>query len=153
MKAILFGLLMLPVILSTSEAEITGNAGVGVIFGDPTGVSWTLRTGDQNALSGAVGFGPGERFRVHADYVWYAWPFRSQDFALYYGIGGALGVWNSPPPPSDGDPAFGARVPLGIAYFMPGGPLEVFLEVAPLFVLVPSTGVDVDGGIAARFRF
>lgn len=69
----------------------------------------------------------------------------SDRLSYYLGIGGyaaasgtnTLDIFN-----------FGARIPLGLQLF-PVDPLEVFLEVAPMIVLVPA----VDWTVSARLGF
>jgi hypothetical protein len=154
--------LVFPIVLlasiSQADAQLKNDAALGVIFGDPTGISWRIRTGERKSLSGALGFAPDEHFRFHADYLWYAWPFTNPDIGLYYGVGGAVGferhlLHGHPPLGTEHSSAFGVRIPLGLTYFIPRSPVELLVEVAPLLVIAPSSGAGLDGGIGARIHF
>jgi hypothetical protein len=51
------------------------------------------------------------------------------------------------------NPAFGARIPLGLSFFIPDTQLELFLEIGPALLLIPETDFDFTGGIGARYYF
>jgi len=140
-------------------ASAQGNFGVGFVFGEPTGISWKVRIFPNNAIDGAFGFSPSDRFRMHVDYLWETHPFTERNAHLYYGLGGAVGFGRTEYVRSgrfliftdSGDGDFGIRVPVGVDYFIPKSPVEIFLEVSPVLVLTPTSGLGIDGGIGARF--
>jgi len=47
----------------------------------------------------------------------------------------------------------GVRVPVGISYLFDSVPVDLFLEVAPVVDLVPSTGLGWNSGIGIRYYF
>jgi hypothetical protein len=124
--------------------------GLGIILGDPTGLSGKLWTSGSNA----VDFGLAWSFRkegfihVHADYLWhFGIPTQGRErFTFQTGIGGRLGG-------SRGSAVVGVRIPLVLAWWPRGVPLDVFVEVAPILDLAPATDFTVNGGIGARFFF
>jgi hypothetical protein len=158
LKGILLGVLLLLGGI-VGEARAQGNFGFGFILGEPTGLSWKYRTDRMNALDGAIGFSPFDRFRLHVDYLWHARPFRDPAFALHYGAGVAVGFGQTlyASRGKDGyfvrsrELGFALRVPFGIDYAIPRSPIEIFFEIAPLFILGPATGVGIDAGIGLRF--
>ncbi len=123
--------------------------GLGVIFGEPTGVSGKYWLDAKRAIDGGVSWsfsGEGD-LHVHADMLWH-FPdvIRSEvRLPLYAGIGGRLRFH---------DPVqVGVRVPVGIVWLVDGAPLDVFLEIVPILDLTPSTDFEVNGGVGARYYF
>lgn len=129
------------------RAQKAGDVGVGVILGDPTGLSGKYWLDDRNALDAGLGFS-GD-FALHADYlrhIWDLWPQPVKGkLPAYLGLGARLEA-------SD-DPEFGIRAVGGTAYWLPRHPIEVFLEIAPVFRLAPSADVGFDAGIGLRYYF
>ena len=137
--------------------------GLGVILGEPTGLSAKLWTSRTNAFDFGLGFSVGGdrisknnynydgkgRLHFHMDYLWHSFTAisSSENFPLYYGIGGR---YNSG---GGYDGSLGARGVLGIAWLPRGTSIDVFLEVVPVFQITPSTGFGVDAGLGMRFFF
>ena len=137
--------------------------GLGVIIGEPTGISAKLWTSTANAFDFGLGWSVGgdrigrysgtytggSRVHLHMDYLWHAFNaiHSSERFPLYYGIGGRLnsgGGYRS---------SFAVRGVLGIAWLPRETPIDVFLEIAPSLQLTPSTGFGIDAGLGARYFF
>ncbi|MBM2845068.1 MAG: hypothetical protein HW407_380 [Bacteroidetes bacterium] len=136
----------LPVMASGQDRGV----GLGVIIGEPTGLSAKFWTSSRNAIDVAVAysFRRSGYFHVHADYLWH-FPNVIQSterFPLYAGIGGRIGVGR-------GSGIFGIRIAGGIAYWAKNAPIEIFFEVAPIVDLAPETGVSGNVGIGARYYF
>jgi len=133
--------------LNTSFAQ--KDFGIGIILGDPTGLSAKLYTGNNNAFdfAAAWSFKGSGHLLLQADYVWHSSLSRTSSgmFALYYGIGGRIIFSN--------DPNVGVRIPIGIDYVFSTAPVDIFLEVVPVLDLIPSTDFDLNGGIGVRFWF
>jgi len=145
--------------LSSGGIRAQGRFGFGFIFGEPTGIAWKYKINHLNAIDGAIGFSPFDRFRMHVDYLWQSYPFEEQHLAFHYGLGAAFGFGRATYFYADrGDRyflrseelAFGARTVLGLTYTIPRSPLDVFLEMAPIFVLAPDAGVGLDVGAGVR---
>jgi hypothetical protein len=133
--------------------------GFGFVFGEPTGLAWKYRLNRVNALDGAIGFSPFDRFRVHLDYLWHSHPFDEQRLSLHYGIGPAMGFGRTEYFAINrrGDYVlrrdelgFGARTVVGLTYMIPRSPIDLFLEVAPVFVVSPDAGIGFDAGLGMR---
>jgi hypothetical protein len=127
--------------------------GLGMMIGEPTGVSFKHWTSPKNAFDVGLAWsfaGRGDdEIQVHADYLWHT-PLKSADAALrrtnfYIGVGGRVRFEN--------DTRFGARVPLGFSHFIKDTPLDVFFEVAPIMDLAPETEVSANGGLGLRYFF
>jgi hypothetical protein len=137
--------------------------GLGFIVGEPTGLSAKLWTSRTNAFDFGLGFSVGgdrisnhnyvyngdSRIHFHMDYLWHSFTAISstQQFPLYYGVGGR---YNSG---GGYDGSFGVRGVVGIAWLPSGAPLDLFVEVVPVFQLTPNTGFGVDAGLGIRFFF
>jgi hypothetical protein len=124
--------------------------GLGLILGDPTGLSAKGWLSPTNAID--IGMAWSFRYRgflhIHGDYLWhFNRAIQSQErFVPYVGIGGRLGV-------GDAKSRLGIRIAGGIAWWSRDVPLDVFLEVAPILDLAPATELSANGGIGARFYF
>jgi hypothetical protein len=137
--------------------------GIGVIIGEPTGVSAKLWTSSVNAFDFGLGWSiggdrigkfkgihtGGSRVHFHMDYLWHAFDAisSSQRFPLYYGLGGRI---NSG---AGYDASTAIRGVFGIAWLPHNTPIDVFLELVPSLQLTSSTGFALDAGIGARYFF
>jgi hypothetical protein len=137
--------------------------GLGVIVGEPTGLSAKLWTSDRTAFDFGLGWSSGgdrigrydgyydggTRVHFHMDYLWHSFDaIRSTErFPIYYGIGGRVNTgagYNS---------SLAVRGVLGIAWLPRGTPIDLFLEVAPSLQLTSSTGFGIDAGLGVRYYF
>ncbi|MEX2443388.1 MAG: hypothetical protein WD492_07275 [Alkalispirochaeta sp.] len=138
-------LLLLLLVLVISVGTVAADTGVGVILGDPTGVS--VLFGNRVALAAAWSLD--SYLHLHAD-LWLLNRPLVDPLNWYFGVGGKLQVVTDQG--SGDDLRMGARVPFGIQwYVLPE--LELFAEVAPGVSVVPETDFDVDGGIGLRYHF
>ena len=126
------------------------NFGLGIILGEPTGVSAKLWTSSSNAFdfAAAWSFKGDGHLLLQADYVWHIFnliPVSSGKLPFYVGIGGRIIFAD--------DPLIGARVPLGLDYLFADAPVDIFVELVPILDLAPETDFDFGGGIGARYWF
>jgi hypothetical protein len=124
--------------------------GLGIILGEPTGISAKQWITDNNAIAGAVAWSLGKHdaLQLHADYLIHNFPMFKPDrgkLPLYYGLGGRIKF--------QGDEKVGLRIPLGMSYIFADAPLDFFLEIVPLFDIAPSTKFDLNAAIGARYQF
>jgi hypothetical protein len=139
------------------------NFGLGVIVGEPTGLSAKLWTSSTNAFDFGLGwsvggdrigknlgsYDGGSRVHFHMDYLWHSFDVihSIERVQFYYGVGGRFnngGGYGS---------SLALRAAFGAAWFPTDTPIDVFLELVPSFQLTPSTGIGLDAGIGARFYF
>ncbi len=119
---------------------------LGVILGEPTGLSLKLWRSNNSAFDAALAwsFSDNEAVHLHADYLRHNWlDVESGSLALYYGIGGRVLLADNS--------KLGARIPVGLQYILPETRLSLFFEVAPTLNLIPDTDFDVSGGMGIRF--
>ena len=121
--------------------------GVGVILGNPTGLSAKMWTSEKTALDAAAAWSfLGEGYiHMHADFLLHSYAIDVAQGALpvYFGLGGRVRL--------GADTRIGVRVPLGIAYQFEDAPFDVFFEIAPILDLLPATDFDVNGAIGLRY--
>jgi len=124
--------------------------GLGVILGAPTGLSCKYWMRNNTAIDGAVAWSIGRHSRLylHADYLLHrfdVFEVERDKMALYYGIGGRIKL--------EDNGRVGIRIPVGVDYIFVKAPLDIFLELAPVLDLVPSTSLSLNGGVGIRFFF
>lgn len=150
LSTILVTVLLTLTLTSLSHAQQADkDVGVGVIVGEPTGLSLKSWTGGNNAFDVGLAWSlDRDAVHVHADYLWHNFNLFDEidegSLPLYYGIGGRVIL-------DDDDAVVGARVPVGLNYLFEDAPIGLFLEVAPIINLAPDTELDVDGGVGIRF--
>lgn len=124
----------------------------GVIFGEPTGLSLKYWVSETMAVDGGVGwsFDDDADLHLHADVLWHNFDLfdvSKGELPIYFGVG-ARGQFRD-----NHDDRFGIRFPIGINYLFEEIPLSLFLEIAPVLDLAPSTRGDFTAGIGVRYRF
>lgn len=151
--------------LITASAQDRG-FGLGVIVGEPTGISVKGWISDERAVDGALAwslFGH-SWFSAHTDYLFHNMRLiniNQGKLPLYYGPGLRLrswtggrywehGRWHSY---NGGRAALGVRFPVGLAYLPDKAPVDIFLELVPTLDLVPSSSFDITGAIGVRYWF
>jgi len=149
MKKIAFALVLLTAFAGVSFAK-DGNFGLGLIFGEPSGVSFKMWTGRTTAIDAAAAwsFVGGGYFQVHADLLFHnfnLFDVEKGDMALYYGFGGRVKMAD--------ETQVSLRVPVGLSYQFQDTSIEIFLEVVPMLDLAPSTEAGIAGGIGFRYFF
>jgi hypothetical protein len=152
------------VLCISAQAQRSG-FGAGLIIGEPTGFSvkgWL--TGDR-AIDGALAWdlGHGGSFRLHGDYLFHKYDLIKVGkgaLPLYYGPGLRMRFWNDGRHwrhgewhDESGRMDLAVRFPVGLAYQFDGAPVDCFFELVPALGLIPSTYLDFDLGIGARYWF
>ncbi len=151
MKRILFfGLFFITIFSITSFSQSRG-FGLGIILGEPTGISAKYWTGSTTALDFGLGysFEKNSRMHLHADYLFHVNNLfqTSENIALYYGPGARLRLVDV------GDSRLGFRFDVGLVWIPKNAPIDVFIEVAPLLDIIPETDFSFNGGLGVRFFF
>ena len=124
--------------------------GLGIILGEPTGVSFKKWLSKDHAIDAAAAwsFGHEDAFHLHADYLFHNRNLINIDgnrIPFYYGVGGRLKFQNQS--------RFGIRFPVGITFFIREAPIDLFFELVPILDLAPSTDFDLNAAIGARYYF
>ncbi|MDD5582336.1 MAG: hypothetical protein PHS99_03870 [Candidatus Marinimicrobia bacterium] len=144
-KIILFTLVLFVFIASPVIARGEG-FGLGIILGEPTGLSGKVWMNSNAAvdMAAAWSFGDNGAVHLHGDYVFHN--KNLLDFAfLYYGIGAKVKLAD--------DIQVGIRIPVGLVHTFQEAPLDVFFEIVPGLNLIPDTDFYVHGGLGIRYYF
>lgn len=157
MKKTLLTLALVMLLLTAANAQSKG-LGLGIIIGEPTGVTLKVWQGGNVAFDAAAAwsFKDEGAFHVHADFLWHNFGLISVtqgDMALYYGVGGRIKFREDRGLGDDDDALIGVRFPLGLAYYFQPFPGELFVEVVPLLNVAPSTDFDLNGALGFRYYF
>jgi len=142
---LLVSLCTLPVQAISSRAGNGQDLGLGVALGQPMGLTAKYWTTSTTAVDAFMGYHFNSNFDVHADYLWHSFSSFNVDsgrLPLYAGVGARVNLGNN----SD----FGMRVPFGASYLFASDPLELFVEISPVFKLLTDLGVSVDGQVGIR---
>jgi len=128
-----------------------GGIGVGPFVGEPTGIGAKLWFGPRAAFDLALAWSTsGENAaQIHADYLLHAYGLlrvSRGSLPLHYGLGVRVKM-------VDEDRQVGIRAPVGLSYQLEKQPVEVFLEVAPILDVAPSTVLHLNGSVGARVYF
>ena len=146
------GFLLAALTICTAVSAQDSGFGIGVIVGEPTGLSLKAWVTGSAAIDGAAAWSlrGNSSLHLHADYLHHnfgLFSLQTGRLPLYYGIGGRIRFRE------DDDHMIGFRIPVGIDYLFANAPLDVFLEVVPLLDLVPETDFDINGGAGIRYFF
>ena len=130
-----------------------GKLGLGIILGEPTGLSAKYWLNETLALDGAAGWSTHDDsdFYAHSDLLVHSFdliPVPKGRLPVYIGGGAFVRVRDA-----QHDNQVGVRVPVGISYMFENAPVDIFAEVAPGMDVSPSTRVDFTGGIGIRYWF
>ena len=126
--------------------------GIGLMIGQPTGFTAKNWMNENNALDFALGFSFAKNYsgiNMHSDYLWHSYNAiqSSEKFVLYYGPGLSLRTGRN------GNGQFGIRGELGLEWISHSVPIDVFIEIAPVFNFIASTDFGIDAGFGARYYF
>jgi hypothetical protein len=142
------------VIAGVSFSQSSG-FGLGIIIGEPTGITGKYWTSETGAIDGAAAwaFSHDGGVHLHADYLYHKFGLikvQKGSFPLYYGIGGRLQFHHHH---HDNDDLLGVRVPVGLDYLFASDPFDIFFEVVPILDIVPDTDFSINAAIGFRYFF
>ena len=145
------GVILAAAVLAVGGPVAAGPLGIGVMLGDPTGLSakvWTTRDTGMD-LGVAWSFIDEAALHVHGDYLIHK-PGPPEievgGLLFHFGLGGRIKL-------EEDSNRVGVRVPVGLTYLLAQSHLEFFLEVAPILDLAPETDVTANGGLGIRYYF
>jgi len=138
------------VMIFAGSAAAQGNFGLGIILGEPTGVSGKLWLTDRTAIdmAAAWSFSDQEAFHLHADYLLHNFDLISVSqgrLPIHFGVGARVKF--------EDESALGVRIPVGLTYIFDGAPLAIFFEIVPILDLISDTEFEANAAIGIRFFF
>lgn len=149
-------------LLSVASAVFAENGpwGLGLVIGEPTGVSAAYRLDKDHEIQGLLAWkltSPGG-VTAAADYLFLFSDLVKIDgitVPVYAGVGAKTMILTGDDRFSGSDSAFalGLRLPVGVRWEFKEVPLEAFLEIVPGMLLLPGTYFDIGAGIGVRWYF
>ncbi|MAO65292.1 MAG: hypothetical protein CL666_09860 [Balneola sp.] len=125
----------------------TSSLGVGLIIGEPSGVS--IKKWFNNRIAVDVGaawsLAQNEALHLHSNLLLHDALDNTPKLSFYYGIGGRIIFSDTP--------KVGARIPLGLTYLFENIPFDLFVEAAPILDLTPDISLSGNGGFGFRYYF
>jgi len=137
----------IPIICQAYSGQ-PGSTGLGIIIGEPTGISFKVWNSRKTAFDAGIAwsFGKNGRLHLHGDYLVHNYnAFSNRQLPLYAGAGARAKFGD--------DTRLGVRGVIGINYLFRELPLDAFVEIVPVFDLVPETSFGLNAGIGMRFFF
>lgn len=157
-------LLCAPAPAAAQEYSEKGVIGVGIILGEPTGLSAKMFLGGRSdmavdAAAGSAVVGGG--LQAHADLLWHPWILTEEDkFVLPAYLGVGIRLLDADRGRTASDFHIGVRAVVGMAFDFKTIPLDVFVEIAGVGDYIFSDdaeekgfGVDLNGGAGVRYWF
>ena len=158
MKKLYYVALVFMLLIGVNKSMAQNNGlGVGLIIGEPTGLSLKLWTSPNRAIDVGLGWSVFQhqndtettRIHLHMDFLRHSFnAIRAQErIPVYYGIGGRfIGG-------SGSQSSLALRGVLGIAWMPNYTPLDLFLEIAPSIDIIPATNFNLDAALGIRYYF
>jgi hypothetical protein len=155
-----FSIISIAIFLSFSTLSAQDKGfGIGVILGEPTGLSIKFWTSYNTAvdIAQAWSFVDGNALHLHSDFLLHNFGLIKLDFdklPIYYGIGGRIKFVEVEDNKNDKHKfQLGVRIPVGLNYLPSKIPFDFFFEIVPLLDLIPKTDFTINGGIGFRYFF
>lgn len=153
-------LIAMAVLLASVAAAQMSGTGIGLVIGEPTGLSLKSWLSGNSAITvgAAWSFQHDGSLFLWADYTRHSFDITNsgsdRSLAFYYGLGGkASFIDNNDNEGNDNDVVIGARIPLGLMIPLRHHPVDFFVEIVPTLDLTPDTDFGVNGGIGAHLFF
>ena len=131
----------------TSFSPGSGDKGLGLILGNPTGLSFKYFTSSTTAIDAAAAWSfSDEWMMIHGDYLWHSFgaiDVSKGQLPVYYGLGGWIAFGD--------DVVAGGRIPVGLEYLFANQNIDIFLEVAAGISVIPDSDFYIDAALGARF--
>ncbi|UCH82722.1 MAG: hypothetical protein JSW50_09590 [Candidatus Latescibacterota bacterium] len=147
-RSILAAVIAISILAGAAAAQ--GTFGLGIIVGEPTGISAKWWLSERSAIDAAAAwsFSDDSAMTLVADYLLHNFDLINVEkgqLPIYFGVGGRVKF--------ESDSKVGIRIPVGLAYIFDGMPLDAFFEIAPLLDLIPDTEFNVNAAIGIRYFF
>jgi hypothetical protein len=144
------GFLGVFLVLAAPAVEGKNGLGIGVIIGEPTGISLKLWNSSTTAIDAAAAWSFRKEGKLHLHMDWLFHNFRLfkaryGKLPLYYGIGTRVKF--------EEETRVGVRFPVGICYILKDTPIDIFFEIVPLLDLAPETDFNFNASIGVRYFF
>ncbi len=149
-------------ISGTVIAQPRDGLGIGIIIGEPTGLSLKKWLDNTRAVDAGIAwsFSENDSLHLHADYLLHGFDVISAReakgrFPVHAGLGARIKFKdsNNGRGRNDNDALVGVRVPFGVSFLPAGSPIDLFAEIVPILDVAPRSDFDLNAAIGARFYF
>ena len=143
---------LLSLVLATNVWALGGKNGIGIVFGDPSGLTFQHKIDAKQFTDFYFAYTWDEEWVFIGDYKYRLHGVLDQQVPVtpYIGLGAFLKIEDHK---HDDDLALGVRIPLGIEWSAPEVPVTLFAELVPALRIIKSTDGDFQAGIGGRFFF
>jgi hypothetical protein len=163
MKHLLLPLFVISSVLCGATGPGSKNFGIGLVLGDPSGVTAKFWQDQRHAIVVDVGNSYYGSPRIDGSYLWHYDAFSSRMVDLHLAAGGVVGFggfrswfyygkdrWSDSKYSYSGV-AVGARGAVGINIIPRSTPLEIFVELGAVLSISPGLFTIGEGSIGARY--
>ncbi|RKX95189.1 MAG: hypothetical protein DRP84_04960 [Spirochaetes bacterium] len=128
---------------------IKGDVGIGIILGEPTGISFKIFTQDLRAVDIALAWAlkKNQYLRIHLDYLLNENEYLINELGIPLSLNYGIGLKSI----TGRDFIMGIRFYTGVFHRFKSPNTELFLELVPSMIIIPATVFDMDGAIGFRF--
>ena len=134
-----------------------GSNGIGLVLGEPTGLSAKTYVTETQAIDAALSYSlRTDSIWLHGDYLFHSNKMSRRVHGgqwVPYGGVGALLYFSDSKKKQDTHALVAARGPLGLMFYLEDAPVELFAEVALIVGILPETAVGLGGGLGGRYLF
>jgi hypothetical protein len=143
----------------STRSSDKGVFGVGIILGEPTGITAKLYLKDDQAIQGAIGSAfIGGGLQIHSDYVFHPYILQSRpSFVLPFYVGPGVRLIDYTNGRDSSSFAIGARGVAGLLFDFKDVPIDAFVEVAAVLEYEFKEGrgaaIRLNAGAGVRYYF
>ena len=134
-----------------------GTIGIGLVLGEPSGVTAKIYLQDDQAIQIALGSSfYADAWQANAEYLWHPWILQDRDtlvLASYLGPGVRAMRYNEGRAGDDAHFAMGVRAVIGLLFDFKEVPLDVFLEAGGVVEYDFTEGFGPGFNIGAGVRY
>lgn len=153
---LLFSAFLAPFTAHATEVGNRADIGVGIVLGEPTGITGKIYLSREHALDVTLGTGTYDNGRdsglwLSVVYLWHPSVLHSDpafDLGWHFGVGGFVTDHQV-----QSDAAIGARVPVGLDFTLHDVPLQFFIDVSADVEIVPDPVQDLWLGLGLGGRY
>lgn len=134
------------ILMPVGAAAQAAGTGLGIVLGEPTGLTARFVKGGNNfQIHAAWSFSGEAALQLNGDYLRSGRLDTEPTMPFYVGLGLRAKFAD--------EARLGVRVPLGINHFFQQDPFEIFAEIVPILDLAPDTELDLNGAVGVRYYF
>ncbi len=144
--------ILLIILVTTSLRGQEKGLGLGIIIGEPTGLSGKYWISTTNAVDVQLAYSftnENNKFFLISDFLWHKnlYTMSGEKIPWHYGVGITFRAIEK------GEDAMGIHGVTGLSWYLKSAPIDIFIEIGGIMSLIPKTSFDLTAGIGARYFF